>query len=152
MFTVNQKRQKLLDLLSSRTCRTSSSIHQDFSKFWTKRSTIIENPSATRLPPSLVRSHRWNKNVHLDLFKVPKNPDLSPKEAEEQRKKEQDKIDKSQPLTDEETTEKEELLTKGFNNWSRRDFQQFIKANEKYGRHDVESICREVEGKTPQEV
>ena len=40
----------------------------------------------------------------------------------------------------------------GFTNWSKRDFNQFIKANEKYGRDDIDSICREVEGKTPEEV
>lgn len=40
----------------------------------------------------------------------------------------------------------------GFTNWTKRDFQQFIKANEKFGRDDIESIAREVEGKTPEEV
>lgn len=44
------------------------------------------------------------------------------------------------------------LLFQGFINWSKRDFQQFIKANEKYGRDDIESISKEVEGKTPEEV
>ena len=40
----------------------------------------------------------------------------------------------------------------GFSNWSKRDFNQFIKANEKFGRDDIDSISREVEGKTPEEV
>lgn len=44
------------------------------------------------------------------------------------------------------------FLLQGFTNWSKRDFQQFIKANEKFGRDDIESIAREVEGKTPEEV
>ena len=43
-------------------------------------------------------------------------------------------------------------LLQGFSNWSKRDFNQFIKANEKFGRDDIESISREVEGKTPEEV
>lgn len=43
-------------------------------------------------------------------------------------------------------------LFQGFTNWSKRDFNQFIKANEKYGRDDLESISRDVEGKTPEEV
>jgi hypothetical protein len=55
-------------------------------------------------------------------------------------------------LTEEEQAEKEHLLTKGFTNWSKRDFNQFIKANEKYGRDDLDSISKEVEGKTPKEV
>ena len=36
--------------------------------------------------------------------------------------------------------------------WNKRDFNQFIKANEKYGRDDIDKISREVEGKTPEEV
>ena len=43
-------------------------------------------------------------------------------------------------------------LYQGFTNWTKRDFQQFVKANEKFGRDDIESIAREVEGKTPEEV
>lgn len=40
----------------------------------------------------------------------------------------------------------------GFTIWTKRDFNQFIKANEKWGRDDIENIAREVEGKTPEEV
>ena len=35
----------------------------------------------------------------------------------------------------------------GFTAWTKRDFNQFIKANEKYGRDDIESIAKEVEGR-----
>lgn len=84
-------------------------------------------------------------------YKVPKNPDLGSDAGRIQRE-EQAKIDESQPLTEEELTEKEKLLTEGFTNWARRDFNQFIKANEKYGRDDIESIARDVEGKSPEEV
>nr|CAI5828700.1 unnamed protein product [Callosobruchus analis] len=73
-------------------------------------------------------------------------------EASKQQKEEQRKIDESEPLTEEEQQEKENLLTQGFTNWSKRDFNQFIKANEKYGRDDIENIAKEVEGKTPEEV
>lgn len=84
-------------------------------------------------------------------YKVPKNPDLGP-EAAQFQKEEQQKIDDAEPLTEEEIAEKEKLLTEGFTNWSRRDFNQFIKANEKYGRDDTENIAREVDGKLPEEV
>ncbi|XP_044747789.1 chromatin-remodeling complex ATPase chain Iswi [Coccinella septempunctata] len=84
-------------------------------------------------------------------YKVPKNFELGP-EATKQQKEEQRKIDDSEPLTEEEQQEKEQLLTQGFTNWSKRDFNQFIKANEKYGRDDIENIGKEVEGKTPEEV
>lgn len=85
-------------------------------------------------------------------MKATGNPELTPKESEEFKKREQRLIDESEPLTEEERLEKEDLLQQGFSNWGRRDFQQFIKANEKYGRNDIENICQEVEGKTPEEV
>lgn len=44
------------------------------------------------------------------------------------------------------------FCTQGFTIWTKRDFNQFIKANEKWGRDDIENIAREVEGKTPEEV
>ncbi|KAK4337102.1 hypothetical protein RND71_043852 [Anisodus tanguticus] len=84
-------------------------------------------------------------------YKVPRNPDLG-SDAAKVQKEEQRRIDESEPLTESEIIEKEELLTQGFTNWTRRDFNQFIKANEKYGRDDLENIAKEVEGKTPQEV
>lgn len=84
-------------------------------------------------------------------WKAPKNPDLG-SEANKAQREEQRKIDEAEPLTEEEITEKESLLTQGFTTWSKRDFNQFIKANEKYGRDDIENIAKEVEGKTPEEV
>uniref|UniRef100_A0AAY5ETR3 SWI/SNF related, matrix associated, actin dependent regulator of chromatin, subfamily a, member 1 n=1 Tax=Electrophorus electricus TaxID=8005 RepID=A0AAY5ETR3_ELEEL len=84
--------------------------------------------------------------------KTPKNlsPDIP--NAAQLQKEEQKKIDEAEPLTPEETEEKDRLLTQGFTSWNKRDFNQFIKANEKYGRDDIDSIAREVEGKTPEEV
>ncbi|KAL3320968.1 SWI/SNF- matrix-associated actin-dependent regulator of chromatin subfamily A member 5 [Cichlidogyrus casuarinus] len=84
-------------------------------------------------------------------WKVPLNPESGP-DAEKDRQDEQDKIDNSEPLTEEEIAEREDLITKGFVNWTKRDFQQFVKANEKHGRDDIDSISQEVEGKTPDEV
>jgi hypothetical protein len=55
-------------------------------------------------------------------------------------------------LTDDEMIEREELLNQGFTQWTRRDFNQFVKANEKYGRHDLDAIASEVEFKTKEEV
>ncbi|XP_066105620.1 probable global transcription activator SNF2L1 isoform X3 [Saccopteryx bilineata] len=83
-------------------------------------------------------------------YKVPRNSDI-PNPAVAQRE-EQKKIDGAEPLTAEEMEEKEKLLTQGFTNWTKRDFNQFIKANEKYGRDDIDNIAREVEGKSPEEV
>ncbi|CAB1327271.1 unnamed protein product [Coregonus sp. 'balchen'] len=82
--------------------------------------------------------------------KVPRNPEL-PNSAQHQ-KEEQAKIDEAEGLSEEELEEKENLLSQGFTIWNKRDFNQFIKANEKWGRDDIENIAREVEGKTPEEV
>ena len=79
-------------------------------------------------------------------YKVPRNPELGTEAAKVQRE-EQRKIDEAEPLADEEQAEKESLLTQGFTTWTKRDFNQFIKANEKYGRDDIENIAKEVEGK-----
>ncbi|PKA62262.1 putative chromatin-remodeling complex ATPase chain [Apostasia shenzhenica] len=60
--------------------------------------------------------------------------------------------DVGEPLTAEEQEEKEQLLEEGFSTWTRRDFNTFIRACEKYGRNDIKSIASEMEGKTEQEV
>ncbi|KAA8594681.1 hypothetical protein FQN60_011816 [Etheostoma spectabile] len=83
-------------------------------------------------------------------YKVPRNPEM-PNSAQLQ-KEEQGKIDEAEALAEEELEEKENLLQQGFTIWNKRDFNQFIKANEKWGRDDIENIAREVEGKTPEEV
>ena len=44
------------------------------------------------------------------------------------------------------------LLLKGFTNWSKRDFNQFVKACAEYGREDIDAISKEIDGKTPEEV
>ena len=64
----------------------------------------------------------------------------------------QEKINVAVPLTEEEIKEKDDLLKEGFETWSKRDFQQFIKACEKYGRADLDRLCKEVDTKTPEEV
>uniref|UniRef100_UPI00358E8A34 SWI/SNF-related matrix-associated actin-dependent regulator of chromatin subfamily A member 5-like isoform X1 n=1 Tax=Myxine glutinosa TaxID=7769 RepID=UPI00358E8A34 len=83
-------------------------------------------------------------------YKVPRNSDL-PNSAHAQ-KEEQSKIDSAEPLPEDEMEEKEKLLLQGFTNWNKRDFNQFIKANEKWGRDDIDNIAQEVEGKAPEEV
>ncbi|QQP55261.1 Chromatinremodeling complex ATPase chain Iswilike, partial [Caligus rogercresseyi] len=77
-------------------------------------------------------------------YKVPLNPDLG-SEAKKIQKEEQRRIDEAEELTEDEQEEKEDLL-------NQRDFNQFIRLHEKYGREDIDSISREVEGKSPQEV
>ncbi|PFH31946.1 SWI2/SNF2 ISWI-like SANT [Besnoitia besnoiti] len=54
--------------------------------------------------------------------------------------------------TDEEREEKQRLLREGFGTWGKRDFIQFVKGNEMYGRQDLARIATEVDGKTFEEV
>ncbi|GLJ45800.1 hypothetical protein SUGI_0963830 [Cryptomeria japonica] len=63
-----------------------------------------------------------------------------------------DTEDVGEPLTAEEQEEKEQLLEEGFSNWTRRDFNTFVRACEKYGRNDIKSIVSEMEGKAEDEV
>lgn len=60
--------------------------------------------------------------------------------------------DDPQPLCEEEVVEKDQLLEAGFTNWNRRDFNAFCRACEKYGRGDIVSIAKEIDGKTEAEV
>ncbi|KAF9582637.1 hypothetical protein BGW38_010946 [Lunasporangiospora selenospora] len=85
----------------------------------------------------------------------PTGPDaalMTEEELEEEQGKEQALIDTAEPLTEEETAEKEELMEFGFENWSRRDFISFYKACERHGRKNLDEIANEIEGKTLHEV
>lgn len=39
----------------------------------------------------------------------------------------------AEPLDDDEQEEKDRLIAEGFEDWSRRDFQQFVRGLESYG-------------------
>ena len=55
-------------------------------------------------------------------------------------------------LSEEELEERDRLLEAGFSNWNRRDFNAFVRACEKYGRHALSDIAREVDGKSEEEI
>ncbi|KAG6508577.1 hypothetical protein ZIOFF_033951 [Zingiber officinale] len=65
---------------------------------------------------------------------------------------EEEAEDLEDPLTAGEQAEKEQLLEEGFSTWTRKDFNTFTRACEKYGRNDIRNIASEVEGKTEEEV
>ncbi|XJO76806.1 hypothetical protein BDV3_007283 [Batrachochytrium dendrobatidis] len=65
---------------------------------------------------------------------------------------EEARIETAEPLTDQEIAEKEQLTQKGFESWTKRDFQTFCRANEKHGRDNLEAIANDMEGKTLKEV
>ncbi|GAA5825863.1 hypothetical protein JCM3770_003364 [Rhodotorula araucariae] len=80
------------------------------------------------------------------------DPNLTPEELEAERQAEQEAIDAAEPLTEEEKQEKEELQGEGFNDWTKREFQAFIRGTEMYGRENYAGIQNEVPSKTPDEI
>jgi hypothetical protein len=56
------------------------------------------------------------------------------------------------PLRIATAAERDQLLGEGFSNWMRRDFNAFVRACEKYGRHNLADIARDIETKTEEEV
>lgn len=91
----------------------------------------------------------WNQ---IDHTIVRGDPGTWTAEMEAQRRIDQEKINTAIPLSEEEQAERDELLQQGFKTWNKRDFQQFCRACERFGRDDVESISKEITDKTPEEV
>ena len=44
------------------------------------------------------------------------------------------------------------MLQAGFVDWNRRDFNAFVRAAEKYGRHALKEIASEIDGKNEEQV
>ena len=86
-------------------------------------------------------------------YKVPlADGDEDEGDREALRKEAQREIDESVPFTSEELEEKERLTEEGFQNWTKRDFYQFIRVNERYGRDNYQAIAEEMETKSLKEV
>lgn len=73
-------------------------------------------------------------------------------EREAEREAEQRIIDEAVPLTEEEQAEKAELAKSGFEEWNRRDFQQFINGSNLYGRNNYEGIATHCQNKNAAEI
>ncbi|KQK04320.1 hypothetical protein BRADI_2g12950v3 [Brachypodium distachyon] len=112
--------------------------------------------------PAKPREPRIPRMPHLHDFQFFNNQRLNELYEKEvryqmQANQKKDTIDgedeeQLEPLSAEEQEEKEQLLEEGFASWTRRDFNTFIRACEKYGRNDIKSISSEMEGKTEEEV
>ena len=100
-------------------------------------------------PPILFELYELEKNYYKKLihYKVPLKAGTPATLTERtiQQKLEQEEIDQSRPLTEEERGKKEEALLQGFSNWNRRDFQHFILVCIKYGRNAIRAIASEFE-------
>ncbi|TCD66522.1 hypothetical protein EIP91_001298 [Steccherinum ochraceum] len=87
------------------------------------------------------------------MLREPAGPEDTPEVLEEERQAAQEFIDTAEPLTEEELAEKEDLIAQGFDDWSRRDFQQFVRALETYGwTDDFDLLASEIQEKTADDV
>ncbi|KAI7863815.1 SNF2 family N-terminal domain-containing protein [Spinellus fusiger] len=88
-------------------------------------------------------------------YRIPPTSDESNSEEaslEKERAEEQRKIDQAVQLTEEEEEERKELYQKGFSNWSKKDFGNFVNACARHGRNNLDAIAEEIEGKTLEEI
>ncbi|KAF2643616.1 hypothetical protein P280DRAFT_467614 [Massarina eburnea CBS 473.64] len=94
----------------------------------------------------------WYRKENSIKAPLPEGPDeeLETREADQQLA--QQEIDNAEPLTEEEKAEKERLIEKGFPEWNKRDFQQFLNGSAKFGRKNYAGISEEVDGKTAEEI
>ncbi|MCJ1290865.1 hypothetical protein MMC34_002407 [Xylographa carneopallida] len=83
---------------------------------------------------------------------LPDREDLTESDKEAERSLEQQEIDDATPLTEEEQADKARMSEKGFVDWNRRDFQQFINGCAKHGRTNFAGIATDVDGKNEKEV
>lgn len=108
-------------------------------------------------PAKVLELYELEKNYYRKQinYKVPlkaADKNTLQEELEKEQRLEQEEIDNSRPLTDEERALKEELMQQGFSNWNRRDFHHFILVCSKYGRNSIRLISQEFEDKTEEEV
>ncbi|KAJ7801915.1 P-loop containing nucleoside triphosphate hydrolase protein [Mycena olivaceomarginata] len=97
--------------------------------------------------------------VHRRLNGIPATlrestaPEDTPERLEEERAAAQEFIDNAEPLTEDELRRKDELVEQGFPDWTRRDFQQLVRALESHGwGQNFEVYAAEIPEKTPADV
>ncbi|KAF7356732.1 hypothetical protein MVEN_01008100 [Mycena venus] len=110
-------------------------------------------------PPELSILQERELAVHKRLNGIPATvrestaPEDTPERLEEERIAAQEFIDNAEPLTEEELQRKDELVEQGFPDWSRRDFQQFVRALESHGwGESFDVYAAEIQEKTPADV
>ncbi|EPQ59957.1 SNF2 family DNA-dependent ATPase [Gloeophyllum trabeum ATCC 11539] len=109
-------------------------------------------PRLAELQQRELAAHKRANDIPATL-REPQGPEDTPEKLEAERQAEQELIDNAEPLTEEELAEKEALIAQGFEDWSRRDFQQFVRALEAYGwTEDFELLATDIQDKTPEEV
>ena len=71
------------------------------------------------------------------------------KDNEKSNEEEEEEI---REMTEKEIEEKEELMKQGYANWDRKDYNNFIKAMEAYGRNNIDLISRQISNKNKEEI
>ncbi|KAN0073697.1 SNF2 family N-terminal domain containing protein [Tylopilus felleus] len=87
-------------------------------------------------------------NGIVATVREPQGTEDTPETLEAERAAAQEFIDTAEPLTEEEQALKEQYTEAGFHDWSRRDFQQFVRALENYGwTDDYDLLASEIQDK-----
>ncbi|KAI5474957.1 chromatin remodelling complex ATPase chain ISW1 [Pseudohyphozyma bogoriensis] len=105
-----------------------------------------------RLSELQAKEALYVKKTQGHIVELRVDPEAGPEELEAEREEAQAEIDAAEPLTAEEEAEKEDLSGLGFDNWSKREYQAFIRGCEAHGRENFEGIQTEVPSKTIEEV
>jgi SWI/SNF-related matrix-associated actin-dependent regulator of chromatin subfamily A member 5 len=61
-------------------------------------------------------------------------------------------LDGAEPLTEAELDERRALQAEGFGNWSKKDYNNFLRACARHGRGNLQAIAQDVDAKPPKEV
>ncbi|TFK38304.1 P-loop containing nucleoside triphosphate hydrolase protein [Crucibulum laeve] len=173
-FRAGQRKQLTLDLLSlsKRERKSNYSVDNYFKDTLRAGPSKVEKapkiPRAPKqiaiqdfhfFPPELTQLQERELAVHKRLNSIsatlrePAGEEDTPERLEEERQAAQEFIDTAEPLTEEEIAEKDAYTEEGFPEWSRRDFQQFVKALEAYGWGEPPEVyAAEIQDKTAEDV
>ncbi|KAG6331414.1 hypothetical protein ID866_7673 [Astraeus odoratus] len=110
------------------------------------------NPALAQLQERELAVFKRMNNISATVRET-QGPEDTPEKLEAERAAAQEFIDTAEPLTEEEQALKERYLEEGFHEWSRRDFQQFVRALETYGwTDDYELLASEIQDKDARQV
>ncbi|SCU84913.1 LAMI_0C09384g1_1 [Lachancea mirantina] len=73
-------------------------------------------------------------------------------DIETRLEEEQSKIDNAPEFSEQDEILKQELLSKAFTNWTKREFLNFVSACGKFGRHNIKDIANVIDSKRSEEV
>jgi len=121
------------------------------------RSLSSKDPTGAKLPkmPKLPTTHDFqffNSSRLTELIEKERRAILAKHQHQNTEGSEAVDLPEIIDLTDEEQAEKEQLLSEGFHDWTKRDFNNYIRACEKYGRNSVKEIVKDLEGKSEEQI